>query len=106
MGLIQPPYKNLSQHIGRPYNKVYSRKSNFFYLLGPYTTPLPSAPDRVDQCSKKQEKGGRKSEVSPPKLNAAHLEHLCEHGVSAELTREGQACKASVVPDQHQGALL
>ena len=47
-----------------------------------------------------------KCEVSPPKLNAAHLEHLCEHGVSAELTREGQACKASVVPDQHQCAFL
>ena len=48
----------------------------------------------------------KKGIVLPPKLNAAHLEHLCEHGVSAELTREGQACKASVVPGQHQGALL
>ena len=54
----------------------------------------------------KKQKKKEKCEVLPPKLNAAHLEHLCEHGVSAELTREGQACQASVVPDQHQGALL
>ena len=56
------------------------------------------------QQKNKKKKG--KCEVLPPKLNAAHLEHLCEHGVSAELTREGQACQASVVPDQHQDVLL
>ena len=57
-------------------------------------------------AARNKKKVEEKCEVLPPKLNAAHLEHLCEHGVSAELTREGQACQASVVPDQHQDVLL
>ena len=37
--------------------------------------------------------------VRPPKLNAAHLEHLGEHGVPPQLAGQGQAGQTSVVPE-------
>ena len=43
-------------------------------------------------------------ECPPPELYAAHLEHLLEHGVPAQLAAQGQGGQLPVVPE-HGGRL-